>query len=293
MATYCNICGSGSGFTQQELGREGWLCKNCSASNRHRAVMYGLGLCLGSLDSPVAAWKPHKELKILESSGRGSYPMMLKDKFDYYNTEYDPNSELIRKPFSHIADFQQLAYGDSQLDFIIASDVFEHVREDERAFREMYRTLKPSGIFVLTVPYVHEWEQTLIRVKVEGDKDIHLLPPEYHGGGGQTLSYRTYGRDLMDRLRVIGFSVAYVNLDVPECGITPQAVFLCGKASYVDLTPMRRALAPANSANHASVSPLIPFRVFLLFKYNLLSMRHFLKEIVRRATDAFSGKPKA
>lgn len=67
---YCNICGS-----------EGYLCVNCSASSRLRAVMYVLGKCLDAGNLPVAAWKGNKRTRILESSGRSSYPMMLKDKF--------------------------------------------------------------------------------------------------------------------------------------------------------------------------------------------------------------------
>ncbi|HLX12452.1 MAG TPA: class I SAM-dependent methyltransferase, partial [Bacteroidota bacterium] len=215
MTARCNICGNDGTFVRKEHPREGEICTNCSSSSRLRAIVYVIGAQFSLNDQPLVAWKPMKNVRILESSGRGPYPPMLKERFDYYNTEYNPNSELMRKPFTEYADFMNLAYDADTFDIVIASDVFEHVREDEKGFREIFRVLKPGGIFILTVPYHHEWPQTEIRVKIEGDKEIHLLPPEYHGGGGQTLAYRTYGRDLMTRLRSFGYSVGYLDLEAP------------------------------------------------------------------------------
>ena len=275
----------------EERGREGNLCANCSASSRHRAVMYVFGVWLGMNELPLAAWQPHKHLRILESSGRGSYPMMLKEKFEYYNTEYNPESDLINKPFTRYADFQKLAYPDEQFDIVIATDVFEHVREDDKAFPEVFRVLKKDGVFILTVPYNHDWEETLIRVRVEGDKDIHLLPPEYHGGGGQTLAYRTYGRDLLKRLNEYGFSVGYLDLEVSNHGIGRQSVIVGFKSSYIDLTKFHQLQKVDGMRSTFEVSPLLPFRIFLIIKYNLFSLKHFLSEIVRRLTDTFRKTP--
>jgi SAM-dependent methyltransferase len=291
LKSQCNICGHEGEWLVKEQGREGFLCGNCSASSRHRALIHAFGLWLGNGGMPLCAWPANKQLRILESSGRGSYPMMLKDKFEYYNTEFNPTSELIDKPFSPYADFQKLAYPAQQFDAIIASDVFEHVREDEKGFKEIFRVLKNDGVFVLTVPYDHSWSETLVRVRVEGDKDIHLLPDEYHGGGGQTLSYRSYGRDMLSRLRNFGFTVGYFDLDLPEHGVVRQPVFLAVKNAYLDLTQI--TLHPGFVERHAAAkaSPLLPFRVFLTFKYNLRSLKHFVSEITRRLTDSFRKNP--
>ncbi len=291
MTAKCNICGNEGKFLLKEGGREGNLCANCSASSRHRAVIYAFGLWRGTAGVPLAAWQPEKHLRILESSGRSSYPMMLKEKFEYYNTEYNPESDLINKPFTRYADFQNMAYPDNQFDVIIATDVFEHVREDDKAFAEVFRVLKKEGVFILTVPYDHNLEQTLVRVKVAGDKDIHLLPPEYHGGGGQTLAYRSYGRDLLDRLRRHGFSVGYLDLEVPRNCIDKQSVILGIKDSFFDLTLLQRSAGNGTESN-VKASPLLPFRIFLIIKYNLFSVKHFIHEIGRRFTDTFRMKPR-
>ncbi|MEK7473216.1 MAG: class I SAM-dependent methyltransferase [Patescibacteria group bacterium] len=44
---------------------------------------------------------------------------------------------------------------DASIDLILAADVLEHV-DDKRALTEMYRTLKPGGFLVVTVP-AHKW----------------------------------------------------------------------------------------------------------------------------------------
>ena len=285
--TACNICGSVSNFIRKELQREGFLCGNCSASSRHRAVIYVLGKCLGTSGIPLAAWSSHKEIRMLESSGRGPYPMMLKEKFEYINTEYQPAASLMQQPSNRYADFQQLAFPDQQFDYVIATDVFEHIREDEKAFGEVYRVLKTDGVFIMTVPYNHDWEKTLVRVRTEGEKDIFLLPAEYHGGGGQTLAYRTYGRDLLERLRQHGFSVGCLELEIPQYAIVRQFLFVGVKSSYLDLSKFHSETIDENAYATIRASPLILFRTFLFVKYNMLSFFHFGSEVLRKLNERF------
>ena len=49
-----------------------------------------------------------------------------------------------------------------------------------------------------------------------------------------TLVYRIYGRDLMDRLRDYGFSVTRLHMTIPEYGISEQDTFLAREASYCE-----------------------------------------------------------
>lgn len=144
----------------------------------------------------------------------------------------------------------------------------------------------------MTVPYNHDWNKTLLRVKTEGDADIFLLPPEYHGGGGQTLAYRTYGRDLLERLHGYGFTVGFLDLEVPKHNITRQVVFLGAKSSYINVGKFHGQREADEEHSPAKASPLLLFRLFVLLKYNLLSVRHFMLEIIRRFTDTFRRPPK-
>jgi len=110
--------------------------------------------------------------------------------------------------------------------------VFEHVRLDDQAFRELFRVLKPDGIFVLQAPYDHDMK-TRVLVEPDGDEDVFLEAPQYHAE--QTLVYRIYGPDVLDRLRQYGFSVARLRMAIAEYGISAQDTFLMRKGSYVQL----------------------------------------------------------
>jgi len=133
-----------------------------------------------------------------------------------------------------------LTFADASLDMVITSDVMEHVRLDDRAHREIYRVLKPGGIYVFTVPHNRTSEDTLIRVQVtdptDPTKDVYLLEPEYHGDtnsdeGGGVLSYRVYGRNLEQFLKELGFHVEYTKEDMPERGILNTELYYCRKTS--------------------------------------------------------------
>ncbi len=272
----CNICGWTGEFLRPEHTREGMLCGNCASSSRLRAVVYWLGVVTGNGGAPLHAWPPNASLAILESSARGAYPVMLNDKFDYYPTEYDPGKIAAGDEPRRFADFQNLHYREGTFDVVIASDVFEHVRDDEAGYREIFRTLKPGGTLILTVPYRHEEAATLRRIDTSGSQDVFLMEPEYHGGGGHTLTYRTYGRDLLTLLRTTGFAVGHALTSLPALGITPQSVIVARKGDYVEIPPAEN---PAGTMS--AIGPLVPHRLFLLLKYNFAGFARILKNLGR------------
>lgn len=272
----CNICGWSGTFLIPERQREGMVCRNCSSSSRHRAVVHALGLLLDREQPPLFEWPPDRSVSILESSARGPYPVMLADKFEYYATEYDPAMIAAGKAPREFADFQRLHYGDATFRFVIASDVFEHIRKDEDGYREVLRVLKPGGALILTVPYNHEQATTVKRVDTSGDTDVHILEPEYHGGGGHTLTYRNYGRDLLALLNCTGFSVVHLNMEIPARGITRQSVILGFKGEAADLH-----LGMALQVATKSFGMLLPYRMFLFVKYNMQGFLQYWKQVKR------------
>jgi SAM-dependent methyltransferase len=262
-AGQCTICGHNGPFLNPEQTREGTQCRNCGASSRHRAVVHTLGMILGRPGTPLFQWKPDRSVRILESSARGSYPAMMKELFEYYATEYDEKKIAEGVQPTEYADFQRLHFPDNHFDVVIASDVFEHVRNDELGYREIFRVLKPGGSLLLTVPYDHERPQTIVRVDTSGPTDVHVLEPEYHGGGGLTLAYRNYGRDLLDLLGRAGYSVCHLDLEVRQEGITRQPVFVAAKAPAAGLAVRAQYPGPASA-----LGPVLPLRLFTLLKYN-------------------------
>lgn len=55
--------------------------------------------------------------------------------------------------FYHIQDGKKLPFKKNSFDFILASDVLEHIYDTEFIFQELYRVLKPNGKLLITVPY--------------------------------------------------------------------------------------------------------------------------------------------
>jgi SAM-dependent methyltransferase len=239
--------------------------------------VYALGSVLGLNARPLFQWPVQKDISILESSPRGPYTVMFSDKFDYYGTEYSPDDIKAGSDTRSYADFQKLRFDDGTFSLVIASDVFEHIRRDDLAFAELYRVLKPGGTLVLTVPYEHDRQETIIRVDTSGEQDIHLLEPEYHGGGGLTLAFRTYGRELLSLIRRTGFTVLHIDAHIPDLGITPQSVILATKGDFADIT-----VRAADGWSGKALGFLLPYRLFLLVKYSLKGFARYLREFRHR-----------
>lgn len=244
-------------------------------------LMFVLGSILGLDDLPVYLWPQNKNLKILEPCARGPQTLFLKEKFDFYAPEFDREKIKAGADPRHYADLQALAFADETFDLIISSEVFEHVREDVKGFHEVFRTLKKGGTFLLTVPYDHQREKTNIFVKVEGDQDSYLVPPRYHGGGGSTLAYREYGRDLLGLLNAVGFAVGYIEPASPRFQIYKSRMMICQKSAYLDLGNLY-ASEKTTGKFFRPLGALWLFRLFILFKYNFKSLLHFFHESKRK-----------
>jgi SAM-dependent methyltransferase len=113
-------------------------------------------------------------------------------------------------------DVQCLTYNDRSFDLVTSTEVFEHVPDDRRAFREIHRVLRPGGVLVFTVPLMDD-ASTLERARLDHGTIVHLTEPEYHGdrlrGRGRVLAFRTYGLDILDRLRTAGLEARLERID--------------------------------------------------------------------------------
>ena len=73
----------------------------------------------------------------------------------------------------------ELPFADASMDVVIASEVLEHIIDDEDALREIARVTKPGGSVVVTVP--RRWPEQV----------CWLLSREYHEeAGGHVRIYR-------------------------------------------------------------------------------------------------------
>ena len=90
-------------------------------------------------------------------------------------------------------DALELPYADGTFDCVVASEILEHVPEDDRAIDELVRVLKPGGRLAVTVP---RWLP---------EKVCWLLSDEYHANEGGHI--RIYRADVLrTRLASVGLT---------------------------------------------------------------------------------------
>jgi SAM-dependent methyltransferase len=173
-----------------------------------------------------------KAIRALGMTDKQCYAEILEDKFEYTNTYYD------REPRMDFTEPHQELWG--QYDFIISSDVLEHIAPPvDRAINEVYRLLGPNGFFVATVPCtaenelrehfpeLHEYRVVPLgqsAVLINRGRNGQLAICEdlaWHAGPGATLEMRAFGWPaLRSKLLETGFREVSPFCDnLPEIGI--------------------------------------------------------------------------
>ena len=96
-------------------------------------------------------------------------------------------------------DLTKVQYPDNSFDFIICNHVLEHIEDDQKAMREMYRVLKKDGEAFLTVP-LFDLDKTF--------EDASMNTPALRKQAfGLEDHVRLYGRDFPERVNNAGFTV--------------------------------------------------------------------------------------
>ena len=95
-------------------------------------------------------------------------------------------------------------------DLVTSTEVMEHVFNDEKAFREVYRVLKPKGKYIFTIPLNTVSNKTVVRAKLENGEVNYLKKKKYHSdkltGRNTVLVVRDYGMDILNLITDIGFA---------------------------------------------------------------------------------------
>jgi SAM-dependent methyltransferase len=181
---------------------------------------------------PLPANPVRKSIVGIGMTDSECYAGKLEKKFSYRNTYFHKGPKL---------DILNLDNSDDGLaDFIICSDVLEHVAPPVHlAFQNLFRLLKRGGVLVLTVPLV---EEAFAREHFPGLGEYHFESRGdrrvlvnrtasgsyeefnelvFHGGEGETLEMRLFSREwLLKELENAGFvKVRVLDEDYPDFGI--------------------------------------------------------------------------
>jgi len=229
----CNICGSRNRSKIANLDRESKSCVKCGSSVRMRAIIHLLSQSLFGESLCISDFPLRKDIKGIGLSDWGIYAKRLEGRLGYTNTFYhqEPRVDVTEPDNSFVDSF----------DFLIASDVFEHVLPPvSRAFVGARRILRPGGALIFSVPFLNRGVETVEHFPKMKEADVVLENGSYrlhatnwdgtktihdelrfHGGPGSTLEMRIFTRSsLLEELRAAGFqSVKILDEPVAEWGI--------------------------------------------------------------------------
>lgn len=97
-------------------------------------------------------------------------------------------------------DIRDMPFKDNSFDAFICNHVMEHIDEEQKAIKEVYRILRPNGWAILQVPIDYSLDVTY-------EDDSITEPKDRENHFGQYDHVRQYGLDYPMRLRKAGFKV--------------------------------------------------------------------------------------
>jgi len=207
----CNVCSEQCSTPMSELARERPSCRVCGSTPRFRSLVSLLSRELWGRSTPIADFPKRLDISGIGLSDWHVLANALSTKFNYKNSFFhqEPRLDITQVPPDMLSRF----------DFIISSEVFEHVLPPvSRAFVNARRLLKPNGFLVFTVPYrpgdgetvehyprMHEYRvikrgEALVieNVTATGEKES-FENPVFHGGPGAALEMRIFTENALRR----------------------------------------------------------------------------------------------
>ncbi|HET8854847.1 MAG TPA: class I SAM-dependent methyltransferase [Salinimicrobium sp.] len=172
------------GYAEQ---RENVLSPSTLSLERHRLLWLYLTRKTGFFSTP---------LKVLHFAPEQAFYKRFRglDHLDYTTTD-------LNSPLADVkADICDLPFPDGSFDFILCNHVLEHIPDDTKAMKELYRILRPGGTAILQIPIDMKRADTFEDDSITDRKERTRI-------FGQYDHVRVYGRDYFDKLRKIGFTV--------------------------------------------------------------------------------------
>jgi SAM-dependent methyltransferase len=194
----CPICEQDTVFEARNAWfRDHLICQSCPGGSipRERAIMR-------VMRELAPDWK-QRSIHEGSPSSRGASVILARDCVDYAPTQFYP--DVPRGTYRdgvRCEDLERQTFDDESFDLVITQDVMEHIFHPDRACREIWRTLKPGGLYLHTTPIYKDRVTTERRASIGTDgKVVHLAEPEYHGNPidpkGSLVTFH-YGYDLAD-----------------------------------------------------------------------------------------------
>ena len=216
---FCKVCGQ---FTNIEIKsdnlREDGICQKCDSNSRKRHLA---SVLLDHLRKRNYIGKfsslrhiPHTlNLQIYNVESGGTLHDYLKHISNYVCSEYFGPYYLFGIEQNGIlnVDLRDILFTRNTFDYIISTEVFEHIPDPYKAFKEIHRILKIGGSHIFTVPFKDGEKDEIRSVLDEKEEIIHLMEPEYHDNPIRAqhgiLVFTIFAKEMISKLEAMGFSV--------------------------------------------------------------------------------------
>ncbi len=191
-------------------------CPICASLSRHRTAWY-------LFQKRSLQVNPGSAFKFLHVAPEAC----LEKRFRALpNVDYTSADLYNRRAMLKI-DIMNTAIPDASFDMIYCSHVLEHVADDRRALQEFHRVLKPGGRVLLQVP-IHE--------KITQENATITNPMDRERLYGQYDHVRSYGSDILERLKEARFQVTCLNAndvasaeEIYRMGLSEEVLFVCDR----------------------------------------------------------------
>jgi len=229
----CNITGKSFDLNDDEKDRE-TACR-FGFNSRFRAISYVFTKLFYGECKILSDLEDNKNIKGIGMSDSG-WANIFETKFNYTNTFYHTSPYLDIYNDEHVKNY-------NNLDFIISSDVFEHIDpypSIQIAFNNLHKMLKNGGSIIFSVPFTYgkhiEHFPNLYKYEIKKENDDYILYNTtidnkkevfknlcFHGGPGNVLEMRVFSNiSIISFLKKSGFvdiTFYEINEDMKKYGI--------------------------------------------------------------------------
>ncbi len=185
--------------------REALRCPQCQLNGRERLMTRKLEDVLHERanDGTFVAYLMEAVSPVFQRL-RAAFPEATLIGSEFLGAEHAPGSVVdgIRHE-----DAERLSLADGTIDLFVSCEVYEHVNEPARAFRELVRVLKPGGRALMTFPMDPNLDANRRRAACTDGRLELLEPALYHGNPlspDGSLVFTDFGWQVLEDLRAAG-----------------------------------------------------------------------------------------
>lgn len=214
---FCEVCGQKSEFLVDFKYsdhitpnlRERLICPVCNLNSRQRYMV-------STVLKEVSSMKSVPKIYLYEYITPVFQSIYKKVKQgNVVGSEFISNDLVSGKIVNGILheNAENLSFEDDSFDLLVSCDVFEHVNDYKRCFKEAERVLKPNGKMFFSVPFHIGRQENYRRAEIADGRLVHYSDPIYHGNPMNkegSLVFWDYGWTMLEDLKQAGFRDAYM-----------------------------------------------------------------------------------